>query len=175
VTNPVRIAGAYSGRQLLRLKLRAGLPCLLVGVLGLWGSQHQLQKRSPRFPFDRLTRIEVTAFFPLLAAFTYVWSRRSDGWRVTEFTCDEHSFRFRKLRGEPVNRDLAEIVQVRKEYIRTLSVKGCPGYTVRFRDGEEVLLALNLPNVDALAGWLEGHTQAGPHSAKRRSISSSFP
>jgi hypothetical protein len=36
----MRIAGAYTNRQLLRLKLRVGLPCLLVGALGLWGSQH---------------------------------------------------------------------------------------------------------------------------------------
>jgi hypothetical protein len=81
----MRIAGAYTSLQLLRLKLRVGLPCLLVGALGLWGSQHLLQNRRARFHLDRLTKIEVRAFLPFLAAFTYSWSLWSDGWRILEF------------------------------------------------------------------------------------------
>jgi hypothetical protein len=155
----MRIAGAYTSRQLLRLKLRVGLPCLLVGAMGLWGSQHLIQNRQTRFQLDRLTEIEVSAFLPFLAAFTYGWSLWMDGWRVLEFICDERSFRFRKLRGGRESRDLSEIVRVHLEYCRTTYVRGCPGYTVRFQDGEEVLLGLNLPNVDALAGWLEARIQ----------------
>jgi hypothetical protein len=151
----MRIAGAYTSRQLLRLKLRVGLPCLLVAALGLWGSQHLLQNRRARFQLDRLTKIEVSAFLPFLAVFTYGFSLWSDGWRVLEFTCDERSFRFRKSRGGPESRSLSEIARVHREYVRTTYISACPGYTVRFWDGEEVLLGLNLPNVDALAGWLE--------------------
>jgi hypothetical protein len=157
----MRIAGSYTRRQLLRLKLRVGLPCLLVGAFGLWGSQCLLQKPR-RFQFDRLTEIEVSAFLPFLAVFTYGWSLCADGWRVIEFTCDERSFRFRKLRGGPKSRGVGEIVRVHREYIRTTYISGCPGYTVRFRDGEEVLLGLNLPNVDALLGWLEARIRPGP-------------
>jgi len=158
----MRIAGAYTGRQLLRLKLRVGLPCLLVGALGLWGSQHLLQNRRVRFQLDRLTKMELSAFLPFLAVFTYGWSLWSDGWRVLEFTCDERSFRFRKLRGGLESRSLGEIARVHREYLRTTYIAGCPGYTVRFQDGEEVLLGLNLPNADALAGWLEARIQPPP-------------
>jgi hypothetical protein len=45
--------------------------------------------------------------------------------------------------------------------VRTQYISGCPGYTVRFRDGEEVLLGLSLPNAGDLAGWLDTHIQAG--------------
>jgi hypothetical protein len=155
----MRIAGAYTTRQLLRLRLRVGLPCLLVGTLGLWGSQHLVQKRPGRFQLDRPTKISVSAFLPFLAVFTYGFSLWSDGWRVLAFTCDERNFRFRKLRGGPQSRGLNEITRVHPEYVRTTYISGCPGYTVRFRDGEEVLLGLNLPNADALAGWLEACIQ----------------
>jgi hypothetical protein len=121
-----------------------------------------VQKRRARFQLDRLTKIEVSAFLPFLAVVTYGWSLWSDGWRVLEFTCDQRSFRFRKLRGGPESRGLSEIARVHREYVRTPYISGCPGYTVRFRDGEEVLLGLNLPNADALAGWLEARIQPEP-------------
>lgn len=161
----MQIAGAYTSRQLLRLKLRVGLPCLLVGALGFWGAHYLLQKRQARFQLDRMTKVEVSAFLPFLAVFTYGWSLWCDGWRVLEFTCDERSFRFRKLRGGPKSRGLSEITRVRREYIRTTYIRGCPGYTVRFRDGEEVLLGLTLPNAYGLVGWLEARLQPGRPSS----------
>ena len=151
----MRINGAYTRRQLLRLKLRVGLPCLLVGALGLWGSQYLLQKRPVRFQLDRPTRIELSAFLPLLAVFTYGFSLWMDGWRVIEFTCDDRTFRFRKFHGGLESRGIGEIVRVHREDAQISYYRVCPGYSVRFRDGKEVVLGLNLPNAYALVGWLE--------------------
>ena len=157
----MQIAGAYTRRQLLRLKLRVGLPCLLVGALGLWGSQHLVQKRPVRFQLDRLTKIEVSAFLPILAVFTYAFSLWMDAWRVIEFTCDERSFRFRKIHGGLESRDVDEIVRVHRESVRIAYYTIYPGFAVRFRDGEEVLLGFNLPNAYALVGLLEARIQQG--------------
>jgi hypothetical protein len=100
--------------------------------------------------------IVLIVIFPAVGvAFFWAITRR-DGRRVVEFTCDESSFRFRKVRSaQAETRVLSEVAQVREARERS----GVTGYEVVFRDGQKVFLERGLPNAKAAADWLDSHRQ----------------
>jgi hypothetical protein len=74
-----------------------------------------------------------------------------------EFTCDESSFRFRKVgSAQAETRALDEVVKVQE--VRGAR-SGLIGYEVVLRDGQKVFLECRLPNAEAAVDWLGSHRQ----------------
>jgi hypothetical protein len=106
-------------------------------------------------PMDPAMIVPIVIFPAVGVAYFWAIARR-DGQRVVEFTCDESSFRFRKVRSaQAETRALSEVAQVWEARERS----GVTGYGVVFRDGHKVFLERSLPNAKAAADWLNSHRQ----------------
>lgn len=152
------ISGELPKRQILSRRLRAGVACVVFSGGGLWLFLHMLQSALiHHFTPDKGTQVAAVAFFPTMGAIAFGLMTWSDGWRIVEFTCDESSFRFRKLRSALAEtRALSEISKVQEVRGRYHDLRG---YSVVFRDGTEAFLDLCLPNATVLAAWLNSIRQ----------------
>jgi len=154
------ISGEFTKTQLLVRRLQNALPCLILSGGGLWFAYHLVQKTREHFSPDQFTQIASMAFFPFVGLVAYLLLTWSDRWRIVAFTCDEHSFRFRKLR-DPYQetRDVSEVAKV--EEVRGRYNELC-GYQLGFRDGSQAYLGLRLPNAQTLADFLYIHRHPAP-------------
>jgi len=147
------ISGELTKWQAASTRPAAGLVCLVWCGGALWLFYTVVSRHLA--PLDP-TLIGLIAFFPVAGVLTFWAMTRRDGWRAAEFTCDESSFRFRKVRSVQVEtRALSEVVKVREASGRA----GLIGYEVFFRDGQKVFLERRLPNAEAAADWLRSHSQ----------------
>ena len=102
--------------------------------------------------------IGLIALFPVFGLLIFWAATRRDGWRAVEFSCDDRSFRFRKVRSaQAETRALSEVVKVQEVSGGRSSAP--IGYEVVFRDGQKVFLERRLPNAEAAADWLGSHRQ----------------
>jgi hypothetical protein len=147
------ISGELTRWQAVSRRPVAWLVCLVWCGVGFWLFLAVVIRHL--LPLDSGT-ITLVAIFPAAgAAFFWAIARR-DGRRVVEFTCDESSFRFRKVRSaQAETRALSEVAQVWEARERS----GVTGYGVVFRDGQKVFLERGLPNAKAAADWLNSHRQ----------------
>ena len=106
-------------------------------------------------PLDPIL-IAPISLFPVLGVVMFWAMTRREGRRVVEFTCDEGSFRFRKVgSAQAETRALSEVARVQEVSERA----GLIGYELIFRDGHKVFLERRLPNAEAAADWLRSHRQ----------------
>ena len=147
------ISGELTKWQAASRRLAAGLVCLVWCGGGVWPFHAAVSRHLA--PLDPAL-IGMIAFFPVLGLLTFWAMTRRDGWRAVEFTCDDSSFQFRKVRrAQAETRALSEVVKIREA-----SGRGGPiGYEVVFRDGQKVFLERRLPNAQAAADWLRSHRQ----------------
>ncbi|MGO9260732.1 MAG: hypothetical protein ACLQU1_31160 [Bryobacteraceae bacterium] len=147
------ISGELTRWQAASRRPAAGLVCLAWCGGGIW-LFHTVVTRHLA-PLDPVL-IGMIAFFPVAGVLTFWAMTRRDGWRAVEFTCDESSFRFRKVRSvQAETRLLSEVVKVQEARGRS----GLIGYEVVFRDGQRVFLERRLPNAEAAADWLRSHRE----------------
>jgi hypothetical protein len=151
VENGMTISGELARWKLRARTLTLAVTCLGIGGGGFWFFLHLVERSRDRLALDQFTQTALIAFFPLMGAIGFGVSMWADGWRIVKFTCDEHSFRFRKFRADPETRDLSEIAGIQEVYGRGHDLRG---YRVAFRDGAEVFLEIGLPNATALADRL---------------------
>jgi hypothetical protein len=158
------ISGKLTKWQLVSRSLSTALACLLFSGGGCWFFLHAVRIMSAGFsPPDQFTQIAAVSLFPVMGAIAFGLILWSDGWRIVEFTCDEHSFRFRKLRSAcDETRELSEITKVQEAYTAYRRGRELTGYAVGFRDGTEAFVGLRLPNAKALADRLNSHRQPAP-------------
>ena len=147
------ISGELTRWQAASRKPAAGLVCLVWCGAGLWFFLTVVTRQL--VPLDPMLMV-LLALFPVVGVATFWAMTRRDGWRAVEFTCDESSFRFRKVgRAQAETRDLSEVTRVQEARGRS----GLIGYEVLSRDGQKVFLERRLPNVKAAPDWLSSHLQ----------------
>jgi hypothetical protein len=147
------ISGELTRWQAVSRRPAAWLVCLVWCGVGLWLFLAVVIRHL--LPLEPRMIVLIVIFPAVGVAFFWAITRR-DGRRVVEFTCDESSFRFRKVRSaQAETRVLSEVAQVREARERS----GVTGYEVVFRDGQKVFLERGLPNAKAAADWLNSHRQ----------------
>ncbi|HLK66814.1 MAG TPA: hypothetical protein VKU19_25450 [Bryobacteraceae bacterium] len=147
------ISGELTRWQAVSRRPAAGVACLVWCGAGLWLFRTMVVRHLA--PLDPML-IGLIAFFPVVGVLTFWAMTRRDGCRAAEFSCDESSFRFRKVRrAQAETRTLSEVVKVREVCGR----HGLIGYEVIFTDGQKVFLERGLPNASAVADWLCSHRQ----------------
>ena len=147
------ISGALTKWQAVSRRPAAWLVCVAWCGAGLWlfltAAIRQLA------PLDPIL-IAPISLFPVLGVVMFWAMTRREGRRVVEFTCDEGSFRFRKVgSAQAETRALSEVARVQEVSERA----GLIGYELIFRDGHKVFLERRLPNAEAAADWLRSHRQ----------------
>jgi len=105
-------------------------------------------------------RIAGVAFICVAVSIIFVYLSRDANQEIVEFTCDETSFRFRKLgNARTETRTLSEIVTVCERCDKSGTPRAC---RLLFRGGAEALLWYGvLPNSVALAERLRYHVPRG--------------
>ena len=148
------ISGELTRWQAASRRPAAGFVCLAWCGGGVWAFHTAVSQHVA--PLDPAL-IALIAFFPIFGLVIFWAATRRDGWRAVEFTCDDSSFQFRKVRSaQAETRALAEVVKIREASGRA----GLIGYEIVFRDGQKVFLERRLPNAQAAADWLRSHCQA---------------
>ncbi len=152
------IDGEITKHQIRMEKARNLLSCVLFGGVGFGIFCFvRVDLLKHHCYLDPMLQIAALGFFPLMGAIAFVLTLLSRGWDVVQFSCDDRSFRYRKLSGSSDEaRNLSEVATVKE--VRGRYNNLC-GYTVAFRDGVEVFLSLRLPNCRRLADWLFSHMQ----------------
>ena len=150
------ISGELTRWQAASRRPVAGFVCLAWCGGGAWAFHTAVSRHLA--PLDPAL-IGLIAFFPVFGLLTFWAATRRDGWRAVEFSCDESSFQFRKVRSaQPETRALSELVKVRE--VSGGRSSDPIGYEVVFRDGQKVFLECRLPNAKAAADWLGSHSRS---------------
>lgn len=165
------ISGTLSRRQLSSARLRTAITFLAIGAAGLslFRSVIRLVLANHQRP-DRFTQIAAFAFVPVMGAIAVGLSLWTEGRTIAEFTCDEMTLRFRRLRQDyDETRTLSEIRKVREVYGRGHRLIG---HKVRFRDGTDAFVSVGLENahvlVDRLTAALQVKSAEQNRAAERR-------
>lgn len=105
-------------------------------------------------PLDPTLRIAALAFGPVVGLMGFALVSWLDRDCIVEFSCDDTSFRFRKVAAtETESRNISDIIK-----LQAMGRGRTTGYSVGFRDGTEATVSVRmLPDGPLLGQWFQMH------------------